>query len=40
MADKLLAEMVSMDQQAGQSLVRDKLNDLGQRQLDLEHGLA
>ncbi len=40
MADKLLTEWVSMDQQAGQSFVKDKLNELGQRQLDLEHGLA
>ena len=40
MADKLLTEWVSMDQQAGQSFVRDKLNDLGQRQIDLEHGLG
>ena len=40
MADKLLTEMVSMDQQAGQSFVSDKLNDLGQRQQDLEHGLT
>ena len=40
MADKLLTELVSMDQQTGQSFVREKLNDLGQRQLDLEHGLA
>ena len=39
-ADKLLTELVSMDQQAGQSFVKDKLNDLGQRQTDLEHGLA
>lgn len=39
MADKLLTELVSMDQQAGKSLVKDKLNDLGQRQMDLDHGL-
>ena len=29
-----------MDQQVGQSFVRDKLNDLGQRQLELKHGLG
>ena len=29
-----------MDQQAGQSFVKEKLNDLGQRQMDLQHGLA
>ena len=40
MADILLTELVSMEQQAGQGLVREKLNDLGQRQLDLEHALA
>ena len=40
MADKLLTELGSMDQQTGQSFVKEKLNDLGQRQLDLEHGLA
>ncbi len=40
MADKLLTELVSMDQQAGQGFVKDKLNDLGQRQQDLERGLA
>ena len=40
MADKLLIEMVSMDQQAGQSFLKDKLNELGQQQLDLEQGLA
>ena len=39
-ADKLLTELVSMDQQAGQSFVKGKLNDLGQRQTDLEHGLG
>ena len=38
-ADKLLTQLVSMEQQAGQSLVKDKLNDLGQRQMDLDHGL-
>ena len=32
--------LVSMDQQPGQSFVKDKLNDLGQRQMDLEHGLG
>ncbi len=40
MADKLLTELVSMDQQAGQSFVKEKLNELGQRQMDLQHGLA
>ena len=40
MADKLLSELVSMDQQAGQTFVKDKLNDLAQRQTDLEHGLG
>ena len=40
MADKLLTELVSMGQNAGQSFVKDKWNDLGQRQMDLEHGLA
>ena len=40
MADKLLIELATMDQRAGQSFVRDKLNDLGERHLDLEHGLA
>ena len=39
MADKLLTELLSMDQQAGQSLVKDKLNELGQRRMDLNHGL-
>ena len=38
-ADKLLTELVSMDQQAGKSFVKDKLNDLGQRQMDLKNGL-
>ena len=40
MADKLLTELVSMDERTGQSLVKDKLNELGQRKMDLEHGLA
>ena len=40
MADKLLSELVTMDEQTGQSLVKDKLNELGQRKVDLEHGLA
>ena len=40
MADKLITEWVSMDQQAGQSFVKEKLNGLGQRQMDLQHGLA
>ncbi len=40
MADKLLAEWVSMDQQGGQSFVKENLNELGQRQMDLQHGLA
>ena len=40
MADKLLTELVSMEQQAGQGLIREKVNELGQRQLDLEQGLA
>ena len=40
MADKLLTDWVSTGQQAGQSFVKDKLNDLGQRQVDPEHGLA
>ena len=40
MADKLITELISMDQQAGQAFIKEKLNDLGQRQLDLEHGLA
>ena len=40
MADKLLSELVSMDQQPGQSFVNDKSNDLGQRRTDLEHGLG
>ena len=39
MADKLLTQLVSMDQQAGQWFIKEKLNDLGQRRLDLEHGL-
>ncbi|MFQ6028916.1 MAG: recombinase family protein [Dehalococcoidia bacterium] len=39
-ADKLLTEMVTMDQQTGQSFIKDKLNELGQRQLDLAQGLA
>ncbi len=29
-----------MDQQAGQSFVKEKLNELSQRQTDLEHGLT
>ena len=40
MVDKLLTELVSMHQRAGQLFVKDKLNDLGQRHIDLEHGLA
>ena len=40
MADKLLTEMVSMDQQPGQGFIKEKLNELGQRRLDLEHGLT
>lgn len=40
MADKLLTELVSMNDQAGQSFVRNKLNELGQRYVDLENGLA
>lgn len=40
MADKLLTELVSMEQQAGQGLVKDKLNELGQRQQDLERGVS
>ena len=40
MADKLLSELVSMDQQVGRSFVKDKLNDLGQRQMGLDHGLG
>ena len=40
MGNELLTEWVSMDQQAGQSFIKEKLNDLGQRQQDLEHGLA
>ncbi|PKB79912.1 MAG: hypothetical protein BZY88_11035 [SAR202 cluster bacterium Io17-Chloro-G9] len=39
MADILLDELISMDQQAGRSLVKNKLNDLGQQQMDLDHGL-
>ncbi|MFQ6026808.1 MAG: recombinase family protein [Dehalococcoidia bacterium] len=40
MADKLLTELVSLEGQPGQALAREKLNNLGQQQLDLEHGLA
>lgn len=40
MADKILTELVSLDGQPGQALAREKLNELGQRQLDLEHGLT
>ena len=40
MAEKLLIELVSMDQQAGQSFFKGKLNYLGQRLLDPEHGLG
>lgn len=40
MADKLVTELVSLEQQAGHSLLRDKLNELGQRQLDLERGMS
>jgi hypothetical protein len=29
-----------MDKQTGQGFIREKLNDLGQRRSDLEHGLA
>ena len=39
-ADKLLTELVSMDQQAGRGFIKEKLNELGQRQMDLEGGLA
>ena len=39
-AEKLLTELVSMDQQSGRSFIKDKLNELGRRQLDLEHGLG
>ena len=40
MADKLLTELGSMDKRAGQGFIKEKLDDLGQRKLDLEHGLA
>jgi site-specific DNA recombinase len=40
MADKLLTELVSMDQQTGQGFIKGKLNELGQRRTDLEHGSA
>ena len=40
MADKLLSELVSMDQQICRSFVKYKFNDLGQRQMGLEHGLG
>ena len=29
-----------MDQQSGKSFIKDKLNELGRRQSDLEHGLG
>ena len=40
MADKLITEMVSMDEQAGRSFIKNKLNELGQRRDDLENGLT
>jgi site-specific DNA recombinase len=40
MADKLVMELVSLEGQPSQTLLREKLNDLGKRQLELEHGLA
>ncbi len=40
MADKLLTDLVAMDRQVGQGFIKEKLNDLGQRQLDLDQGLA
>ncbi len=40
MADKLLAELVAMEEQAGRSFIKNKLNDMGQRQVDLESGLG
>src|SRR5918996_801005 len=39
-ADKLVMELVSLEGQPSQDLLRDKLNELGQRRSDLEHGLA
>ena len=39
MADKLLTELISLDQQTGQTFIKEKLNDLGQREIDLAHGL-
>ena len=40
MADKLIAELVSMDGQPGHTFVTARLNDLGRRQIDLENGLG
>ncbi len=40
MADRLLTEWAAMEIHAGRGFLRDKLNDLGQRQADLERGLA
>jgi site-specific DNA recombinase len=40
MADKLVKELVSLEGQPSQDPLRDKLNELGQRHSDLEHGLA
>ena len=40
MTDKLITELISLEGHPGQALARQKLNELGQRQLDLEHGLA
>jgi hypothetical protein len=39
MGDKLLLKLTAVEKQAGQSLVRAKLNELGERQMDLERGL-
>jgi site-specific DNA recombinase len=40
MGDKLVTELASLNQGTGRVLIRTKLNELGHRQLDLEHGLA
>ena len=40
MADKLLNELSSMDQQPGQWFIKDKLNGLGLRQADIQHGIS
>jgi Recombinase zinc beta ribbon domain len=40
MADQLVVELVSVEGQPSQALIREKLNELGQRRSDLEQGVA